>query len=106
MTAPTFSSADEALNLVTSAMEYLAHADPTQMATERQAYFLHRLEKAGAMGTATRASILGAFTANQGYIEDGQYSARVWLMRQLRISRGEAAGLVGWSKRVEAHPQI
>jgi hypothetical protein len=33
-------------------------------------------QQATAIGTVARTSILGAFTAGQGYIGDGAYSAR------------------------------
>ena len=57
--------------MLTSAMGYLAAAEATQMPAEVQAQCLIALERADAMGTAARASILAAFTAAQGYCEDG-----------------------------------
>jgi hypothetical protein len=64
-TAPAFASAKQALEMLQAAMGYLAAADPTAMAAETQAQCLQALERADAMGTAARASILGAFTAAQ-----------------------------------------
>ncbi len=99
-------SAGEALGVLTSAMGYLATADATQMAAGVQAACLRGLEQATAVGTVARSSILGAFTAGQGYCEDGAYSPRSWLIHQTRVTRGAAAGHTGWVRRVRAHPRI
>ncbi|HLQ55207.1 MAG TPA: hypothetical protein VK162_13170, partial [Streptosporangiaceae bacterium] len=72
---PPFASAKEALGMLESAMSYLSAADATAMAAEVQAQCLVALERADAMGTAARASILGAFTSGQGYSADADYSA-------------------------------
>ncbi len=99
-------SAGEALGVLTSAMGYLATADATQMAAGVQAACLRGLEQATAVGTVARSSILGAFTAGQGYCEDGAYSPRSWLIHQTRVTRGAAAGHTVWVRRVRAHPRI
>ena len=52
-------SAKEALRMLVSAMSYLSAADATQMAAETQAQCLQALERANAIGTAARTSILG-----------------------------------------------
>ena len=70
-TAPAFASETDALRMLDSALGYLAAADPTQMPTLIQAQCLAVLERADAKATAARASILAAFTASQGYCEDG-----------------------------------
>jgi hypothetical protein len=72
--------------MVRAGLGFLAHADATAMAAEEQARCLQALERAGAIGTAARASILGAFTAGRGYAADADYSPRAWLT---------AAGLPG-----------
>ena len=66
-TVPDFASAIEAMDMVRAGLGYLAAADATAMAAETQARCLRMLEQANSMGTAARASILGAFTAGQGY---------------------------------------
>ncbi len=66
-------SAKEALGMLTSAMSYLSAADATAMAAETQAQCLLALEQLDAIETAARASILGAFTAGQGYSADADY---------------------------------
>ncbi len=99
-------STSEALGLLTSAMSYLAAADPTQMPTVIQAQALATLERADAMGTAARASILAAFTASRGYREDGDYSPGSWLIHRTRVTRAAAGDHVGWSRRTRTHPRI
>jgi Domain of unknown function (DUF222) len=51
-------SAGEALDMLTSAMSYLAAADVTAMAAEEQARCLRVLERATAIGTVARTSML------------------------------------------------
>ena len=87
-------------------MGYLAAADATAMAAETQAQCLQALEQANSMGTAARASILGAFTAGQGYSADADYSPRAWLINKTRISKGAAVAHTAWAKRVAAHPEV
>ena len=57
-TAPAFASETDALQMLDSALGYLAAADPTQMPTLIQARCLIALERADARTTAARASIL------------------------------------------------
>jgi hypothetical protein len=92
--------------MIRAGLGYLANADATQMPAEAQAQCLMALERADAMGTAARASILAAFTSGQGYREDGDYSARSWLMHQTRVTKGTAAGHAGWSRRIRTHPRV
>jgi len=87
-------------------MSYLAAADAAQMAAEVQAQCLKGLEQAAAVGTAARASILGAFTAGKGYCDDAAYSPRAWLIRHTKVTKGTAAGHTGWVGRARAHPRI
>ena len=99
-------STSEALAMLTSAMSYLAAADATQMPASEQAECLAGLERADAIETAARASVLGAFTAGQGYCQDADYSPRSWLIHKTRITKGAAAGHTAWVRRARAHPRI
>jgi hypothetical protein len=99
-------STNEALEMLTSAMSYLANADPTQMVIEEQARCLATLEKVDAVETAARASVLGGFTARKGYCDDAAYSPRSWLIQQTRITKGAAAGQIAWARRARAHPRM
>jgi hypothetical protein len=105
-TAPVPASAAEALALLEAAMGYLAAADPTTMAAETQAQALKGLERLDAVETAARATILGAFNAGKSYRAEGDYSPRSWLIHRTRITRGAAAGHIGWMRRAIAHPQV
>jgi len=110
MTAPAPpappASTTQALGMLTSALSYLAAADATQMPAEVQAQCLTALERADAMGTAARASVLAAFTAGQGYRDDGDYSPRSWLIHRTRVTRATAGEHAGWSRRTRSHPRI
>ena len=104
--APVFSSETEALAIIKSAMSYLYEANAAQAPAETQAYVLTGLEQIDAIKTAARASYLNAFTSAQGHVSDADYSPRTWLMRKTGITRGAAAGHVGWSRRIVAHPEL
>ena len=67
------SSAAEALEMLRSAMGYLATSDATGMAAETQAQCLQALEQINLIGTAARAVILAGFTSGQGYTADADY---------------------------------
>ena len=86
-------------------MGYLS-ADAGKMATEAQAECLLALEQLDAVKTATRARVLGAFTAVQGYAADADYSPRSWLIHQTRITKGAAAAHLAWVRRAAAHPRV
>ena len=83
-------SAAEALEMLRSAMGYLAAADATAMAAEEQARCLRVMEQVTAVGTAARTSVLSAFTAGQGYSADADYSPRAWrtFILSFRVSQG------------------
>jgi hypothetical protein len=100
------SSAAEALEMLQSAMGYLAAADPTEMPAEVQARCLIVLERVDAIEIAARASILAAFTAAQGYAGDGQHSTRSWLIHRTQITPGAAVGHTEWPRRGNAHPRV
>jgi len=99
-------SADEALEMLTAAMGYLAAADATAMTAEEQARCLRVLERATSVGTAARTSVLGAFAAGKGYAADADYSARSWLMHQTGITRGASVFHTAWVRRAARHPQL
>src|SRR5260370_42603132 len=102
VTAPA--SAAQALEMVRAGLGFLAKADATAMAAEVQAHCLLALEQADAIGTAARASILGAFTAGRGYAADADYSPRAWLIHKTRVTRGAAAGHTAWARPTPAPP--
>ena len=95
-----------ALVMLDRALEALNVADPALLPTDVQAQVLRGLERAEARHTAARARVLAAFAAQGGYEADGQGCARVWLTWQTRVTRGAAAGAVGWARRLAAHPVL
>jgi Domain of unknown function (DUF222) len=97
---------DEALAMLDRALAMLTAADAALLPAEVQARALRALEHAEARHTAARARMLAAFSAQGGYEDDGHGSARVWLRWQTRVTKGAAAGAVGWMRRLAAHPVI
>src|SRR6476620_4528013 len=85
-------SADEALEMLRSALGYLAAADATAMTAEEQARCLRVLERANSVGTAARTSVLGAFGSGQGYSADADYSPRAWVIHKTGVTKGAAGG--------------
>jgi hypothetical protein len=96
----------EALSMLDRALGALATADAGSLPTPVQAHALRALERAEARHTAARAQFLAAFTAQDGYEDDGQGSARTWLRWQTRVTKAAAAGSVGWMRRLAVHPVI
>jgi len=99
-------SASDALDMVLAGMRQLNATDPAAMVAAEQARVLKVLEQVHAMGTVAHALVLGAFTARQGYTEDGEYSPRSWLIHQGDVTRAAAFAHTDWAHRVEAHPKI
>src|ERR1700759_5455042 len=105
-TAVAFVSAAQALEVVRAGLRFVAMADAAAMTGAERAACLRGLEKADAVATAARTSVLGAFGAGQDYADDGDYSARSWLEHRTRVTRGAAADHTGWVKRAAAHPAV
>ena len=78
----------EALAMVRGGLGYLVAADAAELPAGVQAQCMRGFEQFDAMGTAARAQVMGAFTATQGYVADGDYSAKMWLFHRTRVSRG------------------
>ena len=105
-TVPAFASTQEAVEVLKAAMGYLADVDVSQVPAAEQAQCLQGLEEVDAAGTVARSSFLGGFTTSRGYCEDADYSARTWLIHKTRVTKGAAAGHIGWARRAVAHPVI
>src|SRR5437588_802127 len=76
------------LDVARAGLRFLGTAEAPAMTTAEQAACLRGLEKADAVATAARTSVLGAFGAGQGYADDGDYSARSWLEHRTQVTRG------------------
>jgi hypothetical protein len=64
------------------------------------------MERATAIVTAARASILSAFSSGQGYCADADYSPRAWLTHKTRVTKAVAGAHAAWAKRMATHPQV
>ena len=103
---PTFPSVADAMAAVQAGLRFLAAADATRMPAQAQAEALQMMERATAIVTAARASVLSAFTCGQGYSADADYSPRAWLIHQTRVTRAVAVAHTAWAQRTETHPQV
>ncbi|MGH3188033.1 MAG: hypothetical protein ACRDOL_12350, partial [Streptosporangiaceae bacterium] len=103
---PAPASAIEALAMRRAIDRYLAAADPTELTVAEQAEVLIQMERGDAVATVTRAWFLGAFLSAQGPAADADSSGRAWLVHKTGVTGGCAAGHIGWSRRVEAHPLV
>src|SRR6516164_1300871 len=100
------SSVTEALDMLDRALDHLNAADAASLPASVQAEVLRALERAGAKHTAARSRMLAAFAGQAAYEDDGQGSAGTWLKWQTRVTKGAAAGAVGWARRLAAHPAV
>jgi hypothetical protein len=103
---PAFPSVSDAMAAVHAGLQFLAAADTTRMSAQAQAEALQMMERANAIVTAARASVLSAFTSGQGYSADADYSPRAWLIHKTRVTKVVAVAHTAWAKRVETHPQV
>jgi Domain of unknown function (DUF222) len=99
-------SAAEALEMLRSAMGYLAAADATALAAEEQAQCLRVLERVNSVVTAARTSVLSAFSSGRGYSADADYSPRAWLMHKTGVTKGAAVAYTAWVRRAAEHPRV
>ena len=100
------SSVSKALRMLDRCLDYLNAADAASLPSAVQAEALRALERAGAKRTAAQARVLAAFADQTAFEADGQGSAGAWLRWQTRVTKGAAAGAVGWAHRVASHPVI
>ena len=96
----------DALAMRRAGDRYLAAARPADFTAAEQAETLIQMEQGNAIATAAQAWFLDAFIGAQGPAADGDGSGRVWVLRKTGVTPGCAAGRVGWSRRVRAHPLV
>ena len=94
----------EALAGLRASLAFLNQVSAADLPGAVQADCLRELAKAESAYTAAHARMLGAFAASGAHEDDGQQSERAWLKWQTQITKGAAAGAVGWMKRLAAHP--
>ena len=103
---PAFPSVADAMAAVQAGLRFVAAADATRMSAQAQAEALQMMERANAIVTAARASVLSAFTSGQGYSADADYSPRAWLIHKTRVTKVVAVAHTAWAKRMVTHPQV
>src|ERR1700726_4393003 len=96
----------DALLMLQASLGYLTGCDAPGLGAAGQADVLAALERAEGMHTAARARVLSAFTAARGFEADGQFGPKPWLRGLTKITKGAAAGAVGWARRLDAHPAV
>ncbi len=102
----SFSSVDEAMDLVRAGLGYLAQQDVASLPTVTQARLLRELERAESQHTAARARVLSVFDGQWGFRDDGHGGPHPWLTWQTRVTGKAASGAVGWMHRLQAHPVV
>ncbi|HEY4465306.1 MAG TPA: hypothetical protein VGN41_21775, partial [Streptosporangiaceae bacterium] len=100
------SCAADALSMISAGLGYLTTCDAPGLGAAGQAEVLAALERAESRHTVARARVLSAFTSSQGFEADGQFGPKPWLRGQTKITKGAAAGAVGWARRLHAHPAV
>jgi Domain of unknown function (DUF222) len=103
---PAFPSVADAMAAVQAGLRFVADADATRMSAQAQAEALQMMERANAIVTAARASVLSAFTSGQGYSADADYSPRAWLIHKTRVTKVVAVAHTAWAKRTVTHPRV
>jgi hypothetical protein len=103
---PAFPSVADAMAAVQAGLRFVADADATRMSAQAQAECLQMMERANAIVTAARASVLSAFTSGHGYSVDADYSARAWLIHKTRVTKVVAVAHSAWAKRIVTHPRV
>src|SRR3984957_1576864 len=99
--------AAQALEFLSVALDYLAHADAGEGAAGSQADCLRAFAVAEARQAAAHARVLAAFSVPGGGLAgDGHGSPRVWLTWQTKATRRAAVNQVSWMKRLQAHPRV
>ena len=108
MTVPA--TAAEALGLLEAALgaqqrvlRFLAAQDAAGLPAQAVADQLRALERADAVGSAVRGRLLEVFDSQDGHLAGGQRSTRAWLVRSLRVTRGQAAGYLAVQALARGH---
>src|SRR6185437_12406481 len=101
-----FASPADAAGMLGASLDHLAGTDWASLGTAAHGEMLTQLQRAQSKLTVVSAAVLSAFTAQSGYEPDGYRSARAWLVNRNGMSRGAAAGALGWEKRLSRHGRI
>ena len=91
---------------VLAGLGVLARADWASTPSVTLGAMLVDLERAESVLVAARSRVLAAFTAQRGFEDDGQGSARTWLTWQSRVTRPAASAAVSSARRLGEHPAL
>src|ERR1700678_1244006 len=103
---PAFGSTGEALDVMRSAVRFLAGADYQELPTQVLADVLAGMEQVDAGQAAVRGKAGRAFVAAQAYTEYAQKNLGPWYRNYTRVDQPAAKAHKGWVRRVEEHPVI
>ena len=103
---PAVPAPSGAMPSVLAGLGVLARADWASTPSVTLGAMLVDLERAESVLVAARSRVLAAFTAQRGFEDDGQGSARSWLTWQSRITRPAANAAVSWARRLGEHPAL
>jgi hypothetical protein len=103
---PAFASVTDALKLACAGLRFAAASDFAALPDVVKAECLHTYEQAAAVLTVGQAWMLAAFTADQGFSADAEYSAGAWLRHRTKVTKAAARAHVAWSRRAVAHPAV
>jgi hypothetical protein len=101
-----FTSLAGAMSAVRAGLAYITSADAASAPADALAGCLRELERAESVHTAARARVMSAFNSQAGFEADACGSVKGWLVWQTRITRGAAAGAMGWMKRLAVHAAV
>jgi hypothetical protein len=101
-----FASLAGALSAVRAGLAYVARSDAASVPADALADCLRELELAESVHTAARAKVMSAFNSQAGFEADACGSVKSWLFWQTRITRGAAAGAMGWMRRLAVHAAV
>jgi Domain of unknown function (DUF222) len=103
---PVFGSPGEALEVMRSAVRYLASADYVEQPAEVLAGVLAGMEEIDAGQAAVRGRAGWAFTIAEGYTEFAQRGLGAFYQNCTKVTRAAAGAHRAWTRRREEHPQI
>jgi hypothetical protein len=101
-----FAGTADALSAAVAGLGFVANADTGSLPGAELADCLRELGRVESVLTAARARVLSAFNAQGVFELDGQQGCRPWLMWQTQVTKGAAAGSLGWMRRLAVHPLV
>jgi hypothetical protein len=101
-----FAGTVDALSAVVAGLGFVAAADAGSLPGAELAGCLRGLGRAESVLTAARSRVLAAFNSQGQFEAYGQQGCRPWLVWQTRVTKGAAAGSLGWMRRLAVHPLV